>query len=355
MTAHQGLGVNFRPMMRRCSALPGSVATWFPKNGLLHFPASATKPIQFCRHARRVCAVAPPPARSFSTSPPLQGRPIRWQPGPYDSVVIDASTVQSSEASLFVEQLGSLVQEWRGARRGAVWIELRATQGALIEGVASAGFTFHHATGQTCSMLLWLQNRPCPVPSFATHHIGVGGIVFDDDRRVLVVKDRQARAPQPWKFPGGLANLGESFGDAAAREVVEETGIRAEMRSVLAVRHMHGLAFGNSDLYVFCHMRALSTEICIDPVEILDARWMGVSEFLESVRHPLSRYAVQRACRELDGAPDAGSSWVQEDVLIPSLGKTVVVYRPAAGGPVHEQTARDSEAALSGIAKSAPA
>lgn len=263
---------------------------------------------------------------------------VRWKAGPFNSVNLDASAVTAADAPAFLDELRALVQGWRAAQCGAVWIELRASQGALIEGVAAAGFAWHHALGDRCSMLLWLQDRPCPVPPFATHHVGVGGVVLDGpagERRVLLVKDRHARAPQAWKFPGGLANLGEDVGVAAAREVFEETGVRTELRSILAARHMHGLAFGNSDLYVFCHLRALSTAITADPVEILDARWMDVAEFLASTRHPLSRHAVQVAAAELDrdggeaGTTSSGT-WKLENVYVPTLGKAVAVYRGSA-------------------------
>lgn len=264
----------------------------------------------------------------------VTSRKVDWKPGPYQSIQLDASAVSPADASAFTTELQALLPEWRTAGKGAVWVELRASQGALIQAAADIGFAFHHATGSSCSMLLWLQDRPCPVPPFATHHIGVGGVVIDSARRVLLVKDRHARAPQVWKFPGGLANLGEDISAAAVREVTEETNVRTAFRSVLAARHMHGVAFGNSDLYVFCHLSALSTEIRTDPVEILDARWMDATEFTSSTQHPLSRYAVTLACQELDGLPQGQGVWKQDDVFVPTLKKEVAVFRGAASGAI---------------------
>lgn len=60
---------------------------------------------------------------------------------------------------------------------------------------------------------------------------------MNDNQEVLLVKDRHEGAM--WKFPGGLADLGEGIGEAAVREVWEETGVETEFRSVLSMRHQH--------------------------------------------------------------------------------------------------------------------
>ena len=41
------------------------------------------------------------------------------------------------------------------------------------------------------------------------------------DQKVLVVRERQHKHAHKYKLPGGLANAGEDFGAAAAREVKE--------------------------------------------------------------------------------------------------------------------------------------
>lgn len=114
------------------------------------------------------------------------------------------------------------------------------------------------------------------------------GCVVNDEREVLLVKDRHKNAM--WKFPGGLADPGEGIGEAAVREVLEETGVEAEFRSVLSVRHQHDMQFGNSDLYFICRLiPKAGTKAEIDKCshEIADACWMPLERFKKETRHSM--------------------------------------------------------------------
>ena len=54
--------------------------------------------------------------------------------------------------------------------------------------------------------------------------VGVGAIVFKDDR-VLLVKRKNPPYPNEWAIPGGKVRYGETLKQAVAREIREETGI----------------------------------------------------------------------------------------------------------------------------------
>jgi ADP-ribose pyrophosphatase YjhB (NUDIX family) len=64
--------------------------------------------------------------------------------------------------------------------------------------------------------------------------IGVGAVVLRGDRVLLI---RRAKPPRrgEWSLPGGLQKLGETVCDAAAREVLEETGVTARPCGIIDV------------------------------------------------------------------------------------------------------------------------
>jgi ADP-ribose pyrophosphatase YjhB (NUDIX family) len=78
--------------------------------------------------------------------------------------------------------------------------------------------------------------------------VGVGGVVVNSKRQVLMMKEKGGTSKGHWKFPGGLTNPGESLQQGAEREVWEETGIRSQFQGVLFFRQQHNMAFGVSDL-----------------------------------------------------------------------------------------------------------
>jgi ADP-ribose pyrophosphatase YjhB (NUDIX family) len=64
--------------------------------------------------------------------------------------------------------------------------------------------------------------------------IGVGVVVFKDDRVLLIRRGKPPREGQ-WSLPGGRQRLGERIAATARREVAEEAGIEVEVGSLLDV------------------------------------------------------------------------------------------------------------------------
>ena len=64
--------------------------------------------------------------------------------------------------------------------------------------------------------------------------IGVGAVIVDGDRVLLVRRDTEPLKGE-WSVPGGMLELGEKLRDGIRREVREETGLVVEPREVLDV------------------------------------------------------------------------------------------------------------------------
>ncbi len=64
--------------------------------------------------------------------------------------------------------------------------------------------------------------------------VGVGAVVLVNGK-VLLVRRATPPGKGKWSIPGGLVEVGESLGDAAVRELYEETSVRARPIGVIDV------------------------------------------------------------------------------------------------------------------------
>ena len=92
-------------------------------------------------------------------------------------------------------------------------------------------------------MTKWLDKESIDkIPKYCSHQVGVGGFVLDKKtNKILLVKENNPNSNHVnnWKLPGGLCDAGEDFGNAAKREVYEETGIESTFQSSNSVVSKH--------------------------------------------------------------------------------------------------------------------
>jgi 8-oxo-dGTP diphosphatase len=64
--------------------------------------------------------------------------------------------------------------------------------------------------------------------------VGVGGILFQEERVLLVRRGKEPARGQ-WSIPGGVVDTGETLREAVAREMREETGIQIEPTALIKI------------------------------------------------------------------------------------------------------------------------
>ncbi|HET6954255.1 MAG TPA: NUDIX hydrolase [Acidimicrobiales bacterium] len=102
---------------------------------------------------------------------------------------------------------------------------------------------------------------------------GADGATYDDAEIVLVHRPRY----DDWSFPKGKLHRGESFEEAAVREVVEECGLVCELGEELpSVTYLDGK--GRTKLVRYWAMRVVGVEPWVPNDEVDVRRWVGFDE-----------------------------------------------------------------------------
>ena len=130
-----------------------------------------------------------------------------------------------------------------------------------------------------------------PDPGHITPKIDVRGALVDGDERVLLM---QERTDGLWSLPGGWADPGDTPAAACRREVVEETGVPAEVVKVVGVwdrdAQGHTPALPVSAYKVFFLCRQCGPARPPEELETLDVGWFCLDEL-----PPLSPGRVSRS------------------------------------------------------------
>lgn len=74
--------------------------------------------------------------------------------------------------------------------------------------------------------------------------------IFDDQGRVLL--QCRNREGTKWGLPGGLLEYGESYEEAAMREVEEETGLEVRLGKMVGMFDQYFASYPNGDAQTIC-------------------------------------------------------------------------------------------------------
>ncbi len=197
----------------------------------------------------------------------------------YGGMHIDPQQLPS-DIKAFSAALNQSLADWRRRAVPVVWLQLAPAQAHLMAAAIDCGFEFHHCHSHQLTLTKRLQ-QGAVLPSYATHTIGVAGVVIADDEILTVVEraDVETR-PDHLKFPGGMLEPGEDIAAGALREVMEETGVSCEFKGLIGFRHHHAGQFNTSNIYATCLLRPLHKTTTDGDDEIGRVAWMPIKDYL---------------------------------------------------------------------------
>lgn len=128
--------------------------------------------------------------------------------------------------------------------------------------------------------------------SDAFFRAGVGAVVLDESRRILILKRKGVR-DSAWQLPQGGISVDESPIEALYRELNEETGLASEDIEVVAVTREwwvyelpveyrnSKVGWGQAQRWYLCRLLAPRSAVRADQVEFSEADWVTADQLVD--------------------------------------------------------------------------
>ena len=139
------------------------------------------------------------------------------------------------------------------------------------------------------------------------NEVSAGGVVVNAEgpvARIALISHRDRRGRVVWSLPKGHVEAGETFEEAAVREVFEETGVRAEVVASLRPVEFNFLAEDRVVHKTVHHfiLQAVGGEISSDSPEVLTAEWVEWDRAVVRLAYRDERRLLRQAHETLFGA-----------------------------------------------------
>lgn len=119
---------------------------------------------------------------------------------------------------------------------------------------------------------------------------GAAALIINDQKEILLIQSvRPAVGEISWEIPRGGIDAGETPAEAAARELMEETGFQVEAKHLLSLGYMNAESgILNARMYLFVHktsQKRHSISYIPEDVEVKDIKWVNKWRVIEAMQN----------------------------------------------------------------------
>ena len=162
-----------------------------------------------------------------------------------------------------------------------VFINIKNDESKYIPVVSKLGFLFHRVNQNDNSLEMLIKFNDYPLPSQYTHCCGGFALILSRDfKRVFLVKERIEIIQDTWHPPGGKIEKSEFILEGTQREVFEETKIKGNIHGPVCLIESFPNLWEGSGMYFLSIMITDSDHFEIDSIELRDAKWFSITEYL---------------------------------------------------------------------------
>lgn len=116
--------------------------------------------------------------------------------------------------------------------------------------------------------------------------LAVAGVVENSEGQILVVMKNYSGLIGQWSFPAGFVKEAETIDEAVVREILEETGINAEVEGIIAIRSGVIKDVISDNMIVF-HLKTKDSKIVIQERELEKAAFLSRAQLLDDPKSSL--------------------------------------------------------------------
>lgn len=125
----------------------------------------------------------------------------------------------------------------------------------------------------------------------ALRHVVVDNLVFQDDKILLVKRSNKLSEGGKWALPGGFVDRNETIKEAAAREIMEETGYEVADMTLLRIIDTPNRPAEDRQNIAFVHFCVARERTGVPDLESSDVQWFSLQALPDEREFAFDHYS----------------------------------------------------------------